>query len=180
MKMKLLLAALLALAASSAQASLLEGKTINYQYYYPTITSAYPNASNGDHVVGSGVEVPNISENVGALDISDTNLYVDYALSGSWNGASFNGFEISDVLGQIDSFAAVTINAATNLAGFDASRISFDADHIWVNWQGLTFTSDTVVSLDIKGGDKIPEPGSLALVALGLAGASGLLRRRAG
>lgn len=161
-----------------AQASLLSGNTVRYQYHFPTITTNYSNAANGNYVVGAGIEVSNVADNTATLDLSDTNLYVDFATSGGWTSTTFNGFEIFDVLSGIDAFTGVSINSATNLAGFNASRISFDADHIWVNWQGLNFEANTVVSLDISGGNNVPEPESLALVCLALAGLR-LTRRKA-
>ena len=163
--------------AGTAHAALLEGNTVSYQYLYPDLASNYGNASNGNYVVGAGVEVSNVADSVATLDISDTNLYVRYVQSSLWNPAAFNGFVLSDALGTIDAFTGVTINAATNLAGLDASRITFDDDHIWVNWQGLVFDPNTVVSLDIAAGT-VPEPGSAVLAGLGLAGLARSLRRK--
>ena len=155
---------------STAQAApLLLGQTVEYQYLFNTINTNYGNAANGNYVVGAGVEVNNIADGRGTLDISDTNLFVDYANASSWNGAAFNGFRITDINGTIPGFTGVTINAATNLVGFDASRISFDADHIWVNWQGLAFNANTVVSLDLQGAAAVPEPTSMLLLGSGLA-----------
>lgn len=163
------------LAPAPADAGLiLDGQTVTYQYFFPDLSSPYGNADNGDKLVGPGVEVSNVADNVATMDISDTNLYVDYTVSTSWNPAVFNGFRITDTFGTIPDFTAVLINPVTNLVGFDSSRISFDADNIWVNWQGLAFNPNTVVSLDLQAA---PEPGTLALMALGLFGV-GTLRSK--
>jgi hypothetical protein len=169
--MVVLAACVAVLGALPAQASpLMLGQTVEYQYFFPNLSSPYGNASNGNYVVGAGVEVANVADGRATLDISDTNLYIDYLNSSGWNPASFNGFRITDIFGTIPSFTGVTINAATNMVGFDASRITFDADHIWVNWQGLNFNADTVVSLDVNGGS-VPDAGStLLLLGMGLAG----------
>lgn len=166
-----LVACLAALCASPAQAStLMLGQTVEYQYLFPCIGCNYGTASNGNYVVGPGVEVANVADYLATMDISDTNLYVDYTSAAGWNPASFNGFRITDIFGLIPAFTGVTINPATNMVGFDASRITFDADHIWVNWQNLSFGADTVVSLDVNGGS-VPEPGStLVLLGMSLAG----------
>ena len=84
--------------------------------------------------------------------------------------AAFNGFKITDTFASIPGFTAVLINPATNLAGFNASMITFDGDNIQVNWQGLSFTTATIVSLDVVAGPVVPEPGSLSLLAAGLIG----------
>jgi hypothetical protein len=128
----------------------LTGKTIGYQYHWPSITENWSGASNGNFVVGSGVEILNIAENWGTINIFDSNILVDFTGASGWVSGSFNGFEIFDALNGIGDFKSVTINPATNMAGFDSSRITFDANHIWVNWQGLSFDANTVVSLDIN------------------------------
>ena len=46
----------------------------------------------------------------------------------------------------------MTLNS-TNMAGFTQSNLSFDADRIFVNWQGLSYTQATFVSIDLAGVD---------------------------
>ena len=44
----------------------------------------------------------------------------------------------------------VTVDPATNMAGFDASRISFAEGRIEVDWENLPFSPSTIVKLDIN------------------------------
>jgi hypothetical protein len=180
MKLTPLFAAAFAAIAFSgtAHAGLLDSKTITYQYYFPNLSTPYSAASNGNWVVGAGIEVNNVSNNRATLDLYGSTIYVDFTTNSAWSPAAFQGFKITDSFGTIDAFTGVTINAGSNLAGFDASRITFDEDHIWVNWQGLSYKPDTVLSLNIESpaAVAVPEPASAALVLLGLAG-GGVARR---
>ncbi len=187
---KILLIALTALTgfSGSAHAILLEGQVVRYQYLFPDMASVFPSSSNGNYLVGPGVEVDALLsaagiEGPGSLDLSDTNLLVDFSTSQLVFPAPFNGFQVTDIFGTIAPFTGVTINGATNLAGFDASRIVFDADNIFVNLQGLEFTADSVLSLDLAGGDTpqgVPEPDSALLVGLGLLAVLARRRTRTG
>jgi hypothetical protein len=66
------------------------------------------------------------------------------------------------------------------MVGFDASRVSFTEDSVSVNWESLSFNSETEFSFTFEttGGNSVstPEPGTLA--ALGLAGLAGLLTKK--
>ena len=175
LRTSLMLLGLALVAVSGAQATLLEGETVEVSYHFPEITSVYPPGPQVV-VVGPGVEITNFpQDNVFDLDLSDTNLYFDYIRTTSWNTAPFNGVQIRDILGLIPDFTSVVINPATNLVGFSAANITFDGDNIFINWQGLSFTSETVVSLDLVG--SVPEPSTGLLVLLGVSLFAGLRGR---
>jgi hypothetical protein len=112
-------AAALTVPAPAAHADpLLLGRTVQYQYLAPDLCCVNPDASNGNHLVGAGIEIANVANRLATLDISDTNLYVDFIdRESAFYDAPFNGFRITDVLGQIPSFTSVMINPATNMAG---------------------------------------------------------------
>jgi len=60
----------------------------------------------------------------------------------------YNGIAIN--LLSAGAITKVKIDKATNMAGFDKTRISFTANQIQVDWQNLTFTPTTIVKLDVK------------------------------
>jgi hypothetical protein len=117
------------------------------------------------------------------VQVIDTQVIYDYTSAATWNtgnawssGSLYieNG-NLLDFLGA-PNITSVTLDAASNMVGFDASRITFDTNSIAVNWAGLSFNSDTRVVLNVAAGT-LPEPASYALVIAALAGV-GLARRR--
>ncbi|MDL1859771.1 PEP-CTERM sorting domain-containing protein [Betaproteobacteria bacterium PRO7] len=159
-----------------ANAALLDGNCIEYQYLFPDSGNNWPSADNGLKCVGPGVEVTNIVEGVGTMDIFDDYILIDFTVGSSFTPASFNGFRLRDVTNTIAPFTSVTIDPSTNMIGLDASRISFDADNIFVNWQSLGFSNETIVRLNIGGGT-VPEPASLLLLASGLLAVGAFARK---
>jgi hypothetical protein len=160
----------------------LTGVTIQTKYFYPDLTDLIDTAN---VVVGLGVELSGFpgSDPRTNIDLSSTNIFITYNSSSFWYPAEFNGLHFYDLYDGAPSITNVSINPVTNMVGLDASRISFDADNIWINWQGLDFwgdtgDSDTIVSLDLTFGEPVPEPATWMTLAAGLLGAAWLARRR--
>lgn len=177
---KTLLATLLLTAGliGGAQATLLEGKTVNVQYFYPDLSSPYEVETNGDYVVGSTVEIPNFYFGLASLDISDTQLTLHFLASSYFFTQPFNGFELSVAPGSVDDFVSVTIDALSNWLSFDSSRISIDDDSILINMQGLDFDSSLSLVLNINTSQQaIPEPATLTLLALAMFGVTAMRRK---
>ncbi len=154
----------------TAHATLFDGKDLRICYLYPDVSTEY--ARPKDVVVGPGIEADYgyFGHNTPRIDVSDTSILFNFYVGGA--AASFNGFQFTDYTNTIDAFSSVLI-ADTNLA-FDASRIRFDENNIWVNFQGLGSNSMGFVSLSVNA---VPEPATVLLLGSGLLGLIGLKRK---
>ena len=99
------------------------------------------------------------------LAATDNTLTLTYSQSGAFDTATFNGYIFQPVSAGVPAFGSISIDPATTLAGFTASRLSLDSNHFYVNVSGLSASSGSVLKLDVK---PVPEPSSLALTGLGL------------
>ncbi len=157
--------------AVSARADLL-GDTVHVNYLYPDPASIYisfPHAT----VPANGAPFDIFKNNTFRVFPTMITLTNDDNVNHFFLDAVFNGFSLED-LSVPGKIVGATINPASNLAGFDASRISMSGTTLFVNFQGLTSLPTTYVQLDLI---LIPEPGAFALLAAG-SGMSLLARRR--
>lgn len=173
----MLIAVIFSTLASQANATILAGDALRIEWLFPDTGSIF---SSWDVIVGSGVEVVDAA-GYGAIDIDVDggmpNILFDFTSSAGFGFASFNGFRISDYTGTVDDFTNISINSITNMFGFDLSRVSFTADTIDMNFQGLGVNADTFVGLDVDGVSVIA-PAPFVLLSLGLVGIGAATKRR--
>jgi hypothetical protein len=161
MKRLLVQAALVSMAIlAPARADLLVGQTVRVAYLYPDTGTTL---SGPTDVVGP---VGTLSNFAGFVDLafSDTNILITADRNAGINAVAFDGLEFVDLNGNIPNFTNVTVDGATNYAGFDSSRVTVAADTIFVNVAGLPGLEGQNISLDIGESATVPEPDSLILI----------------
>ncbi len=101
-----------------------------------------------DTVAGDGVEITNaFFAGFVTIDFSSTSIRITAATD-----QPFGYFEVlrfGDTRGTIGSIAGVTIDPATNYAGFNASRLTVTADAIDVNLTALSGRRGQQILLNI-------------------------------
>lgn len=148
------------------------GHTLDADYLAPNSTIVFDSMSN--QVVGAGVEWANIPIVAFSVDASDTAIRFFRTGSLSFSPSPFNGLRFIDADGSIDDIVGVTLGA-NSLSG--APVITFDANTIYVNFAGLTTPAPFTTIINIEFATPVPEPGTYAMLGLGL-GLLGFMSRR--
>jgi len=93
-----------------------------------------------------------------------------YNTSGTYNGYTFefDAGVLSDLVGL--SFAA-------NAYGYVDSMLSWSGDTLFVNWRGAPITDVPGVTIELSFAS-VPEPGTLALLGIGLVGMAARRRKK--
>ncbi len=171
----------LALVPGLARAGFL-GQSVEATAYYPTL----PGSTVGGPVtavVGAGVEFSDgqFTPFFGpTFDFADDTITITHAQTGHSAG-TFNGYQFTDILSSISGISGVSVGSdSTGFFSGDLSRIFFDADNIWINFESLNFggQNNPTIVLNVQFAGDVPEPGIIALLGLGMAGLAASRRRK--
>jgi hypothetical protein len=180
MKKLLALAALLPTLASAA--SLLDS-TVNVHYH---LVNGPDTVNTLDRVlVGAGTELScagsadlcqALTAPMQSLDFSANAIRYDYAGSGAdFLDVKHNRFQFTSLYGADTTITGVQLT--TNIAGLDASRITFGEHMVRVDMRDLHVDAGAYFQLGLRTVSAVPEPASAALLLGGLA-LMGIRRRR--
>ena len=152
----------------------LNGANVTVNYLYPEQNDVY-------QVLGTGVVTPG-GFTVNSFGQHDFTTYpTDLVLTNvagtdiTFTSADFNGYGVVVNSGG-SAITGFTIGF-NDIAGFDPSRVTFDATHVWINLQSLVTTPGKDLEVDLQFGN-VPEPGSIALLGSGMLAAFGAVRRK--
>ena len=170
--MKRIVCLFICLFAGTANAGLV-GDTVHIAHNWSTLGSEIYTPMDVLVENGSG-DLANVSPAY-SVDVDDLSVFVDFIANATWNTGPFNGLVISNIDSILSDFVV-----STNFAGWDDSRFTYTSDSLMFNWSGLAFNGDTTFQLNFNT-SQVPEPASIALIGLGLAGigiTSGFTRKK--
>jgi hypothetical protein len=159
----------------TAHATLLDGTTITSHFEANGGTYAGPVSTVAPGTVSP---YPGIASG-GTFSVTYADTSIEMLSAGGTTsftgGFTFNGIVFDDAA---VNFTNVTIDPASTLAGFTAADLTFTANEIRANLNGLTFGTNAQLVLDLASTSAVPEPASLTLLGTALVGFGIAVQRR--
>ena len=158
-------------ALPAARASLI-GDTIRIDHYFPHAANLYE-----AHTLQVVAGTSDLVTLLGAYAVNPeaNSFHVTFNYPSPWSDTAFNGLVISGIDHEITG-----VSVATNVAGWDNSRLVFSAHSLSARWGGLNFDESNYFTFTITQQEPvgIPETGStFAWIGIALGGLLGLGRR---
>lgn len=141
------------------------GQNLQYHYVFPSLGVDYAGDgavlnTSAQFTVGNGVEFTNEGFVGYTINVTATAIEIAFQTSVSWSPASFNGFRITDYSDSVASIASAQ-SSSGNI------NVTFDANNIYVNWQGHSFSPGNTITISV-GFDNSGDPIILDLGAPGI------------
>jgi hypothetical protein len=169
----LLLCAACALFCAAPAVAQLNGQTVTAEWRYPDFNSIL---ESHNVVVGGGVELTPadiLSDDKFSIDLGNDTVLFSFNAQSNWTAVAFNGWRFADTNGTIPKIIGYKIDSlSAGVTGLTDAALGFDDNAVWGNFAGVNVAGNgDFIQLKISF---VPEPGTLALLALGVLG----LRRR--
>lgn len=160
-----------AICVQSANAdTLLEGRNITTAFYYPNQSTIGFGGVPVVSLVGPGIEIAASPQGfpITSIDFADASITLDFFLTLNGTVAPFNGWRFYDADNTLPSFTSVALTTI-NTTGWS---LTFDADNIWLNGSGSSYSDSSTIRLEISA---VPEPSAVILLTSGLCALLGVV-----